>query len=170
MKQIFRTLTLLFVLSLVSVSCNKQAPPPEEQASHDTIPARTNYTTPAKLGNTNLFIEIADDDKEREQGLSGREPLTEEQGMLFILADREIIRPNFWMKDMQFDLDLIWLRGGKVVEITSNVPAPKNNDDTLPTYAPSVDIDMVLEVNAGWAERHNIQPGNSLELQSVSQI
>lgn len=87
----------------------------------------------------------------RQQGLSGLAAVPE-QGMLFVFE-----QPNqhlFWMKDMKFDLDFIWLRDGKVVEIQTHVPAPNPGADigALPKYGPKVFVNAMLEVPAGTAE------------------
>jgi uncharacterized membrane protein (UPF0127 family) len=169
MNRIFRGLTLLFILGTVAVSCNRTAPP-STAPSDAPIPITTAYNVPAKLGSAQLHVELADTDGKRQHGLSGREPLAEQQGMLFVFADTQQTRPEFWMKGMKFDLDLIWLKDNKVVDITPHVPAPKNENDALPSYAPSADVDMVLEVSSGWSERHDIKRGATLELQSVGQL
>ena len=58
-------------------------------------------------------IDIADDIEEMKQGLSGREALAENQGMLFIYKKKTPV--SFWMKDMKFNIDLLWIDGDKVV-------------------------------------------------------
>ena len=98
-----------------------------------------------------------------EQGLSGRPRLTNSQGMLFNFGTSTT--PGFWMKDMNFDLDFIWIRDGKIIGITPNVPAPaqdkKFDTASLPTYYPPSAVNQVLEVNAGWAEKNNVTVGDA---------
>lgn len=122
---------------------------------------------PLRLNGSNLSVkegevfkaEIADTDKKRIRGLSGRESLPENQGMLFVFDT-----PNyytFWMKEMNFSLDFIWIRGNKVIEITKNV---KSEDYQPPKIlVPKNKIDRVLEVNAGFAEKAGIKEGDMLE-------
>jgi uncharacterized membrane protein (UPF0127 family) len=68
------------------------------------------------------------------------------------------------MKDMLFNLDLIWIKNGLVVDITKNALAPEVNTklNELPLYKPNSDIDMVLEVNSGWTDKNNIRIGDQL--------
>ena len=117
-----------------------------------------------KVKNNFLFVEIMDTQEKREQGLSNRTKLTDAQGMLFDLRTSNVARPEFWMKDMLFNLDLIWIKNGSVVDITKNALAPRVDTklNELPLYKPNSDIDMVLEVNSGWTDKNNIQIGDQL--------
>jgi len=76
--------------------------------------------------------------------------------MLFIFPKPG--RPNFWMKDMNFPLDFIWISGGQVVQLSTNIPA------TQPpvTLTPDQPIDQVLEVNAGFIDKYGIKVGNEV--------
>ena len=111
------------------------------------------------LGSNTLQVEIAATPKQWEQGLSGRATLDATAGMLFRFPEVHV--PVFWMKDMRFPLDMIWIDNDTVVDITANVPAPTS--PTLPTYSPKQEVDTVLEVNAGYAENHKIKLGDTLK-------
>ena len=115
----------------------------------------------ATLKDIPLTVELAETPSQWERGLSGRSNLEEGSGMLFIFPQYHV--PIFWMKDMQFGLDMIWLSGGKVVDIT--VDAPKPVGDKLPTYSPRQAVNMVLEVPAGWSAKNNITLGDQLTIQ-----
>ena len=111
------------------------------------------------LGNLPLYIEIADTEAARERGLSGRAGMSDDNGMLFVFDEPD--QYSFWMKDMGFDLDFIWLDENKtVVEITPEV----SKDGYPEEYAPTEPVLYVLELNAGVAERENIQVGDVLNL------
>lgn len=115
-----------------------------------------------QLGERVLLVEVVNTADSIQQGLSGRESLAS-QGMLFILP--ELRETEFWMKEMQFDLDMVWIRAGKVVAVTANVPAPDPATPLaqLPTYSPGQPVDMVLELEAGKASEWGILPGVELE-------
>ncbi len=113
-----------------------------------------------ELKNIPLLVEKAQTPKQWEKGLSSRTSLGELDGMLFIFTAPHV--PVFWMKNMQFPLDMIWIRNSVVVDITYN--APVETSDKLPTYSPRVPVDMVLETNAGWANENNITIGDQIEL------
>ncbi len=122
------------------------------------------YNTPLHVGGSQLRVVVANTDSAREQGLSGQQKLTEDQGMLFDFRNTTFKRPGFWMKDMLFALDFIWINNNKIIGITKLVPAPLPHASlqSLPLYYPPGDIDQVLEVNSGWSDRHNINVGDNL--------
>lgn len=113
------------------------------------------------IGQRSIQVEIADTEAKRSQGLSGRKLLSENQGMLFVFPYTGIY--PFWMKDMHFPLDFVWISQKKVVDITENVPNPKTPTDQLPLYTPKEPVDMVLEVNAGFIKKNNIKIGDTIE-------
>lgn len=110
-----------------------------------------------------LAVEIVSTPESITQGLSGRDQLGAE-GMLFVFNQPGIY--SFWMKQMRFDLDLIWIRSGKIVAITPNVPKPEDNtpDSALPSYESPQIVDMVLEVPAGFAQKSNLVVGSQFIL------
>ncbi|MEO5927498.1 MAG: DUF192 domain-containing protein [Patescibacteria group bacterium] len=112
--------------------------------------------TPRIVDLTTFRLEIADTDATRTQGLSGRDPLKLEEGMLFVFP-REGIYP-FWMKDMKFGLDIIWLRHGQVVDVVT-LPPPGPTDIVPPTHVPTQKADEVLEIDAGRAKQLGLEPG-----------
>ena len=107
------------------------------------------------IGDVKLAVEIADEPSEQTQGLSGREKMAEDEGMLFVFPQPFIA--SFWMKDMRFSLDFIWLdENGVIIAIT-----PYISPDTYPqTFQPPSPVKYVLEVNAGWSTRYNIKAGD----------
>jgi uncharacterized membrane protein (UPF0127 family) len=122
-----------------------------------------NYTHAMQVGQAAILVEVVNTDATRTLGLSGREQLQDGQGMLFDFSNTQTSRPSFWMKDMNFDIDIIWIASGKVVGITPNVPAPQNSQ-TLPTYSPPTDISHVLEVPSGYSERVGIKIGDAVKI------
>jgi len=87
--------------------------------------------------------------------LSNREKLAENQGMLFVFDHTDY--HSFWMKDMRFAIDIIWIdENKKVVDITHNA-----EPESYPKiFKPSLPAQYVLEVNAGWAEEHRVKVGD----------
>ena len=116
----------------------------------------------AIINGQEVWLEIAKTPAEQEKGLSGRDALAEDEGMLFVFEVKG--KPAFWMKDMKFPLDLIWLDNDKVVDISKNVPVPAG-ENPLPLYRPVSDINYVLEVNAGFAAKNNLQLGDKIQLE-----
>jgi hypothetical protein len=105
-----------------------------------------------------LKVNLSQTEKERSQGFSGVKKLAENEGMLFILPQKQI--PSFWMKAMNFPLDFIWISDQKVVDLTENVLPPKANHGLIATAQPRFPCDKVLEVNAGFIKKHGIKIGD----------
>jgi hypothetical protein len=101
-------------------------------------------------------LEVAETDEARRQGLSGHEPLAQEEGMLFLFAEDGVY--PFWMKDMTFAIDIIWLDDGRVVDVAT-LPAPASGELLPATHVPSGKADTVLEINAGRAKALGIEKG-----------
>ena len=113
------------------------------------------------INNITIAIEIKNTPEERQQGLSNREKLPENQGVLFIF--NQPAQHSFWMKNMLFDLDFIWIKDNKVVDLTENVPAPKNNQPPV-SIKPKSPVDKVLEINAGFIKKHNLKINDFVSL------
>lgn len=116
-----------------------------------------------QINGVNLNVEIADTQDKRAKGLGGRASLASDSGMLFVFTEPS--KYSFWMKGLSFPLDFIWIRGDKVVSILQNVspPVPGQQDSSLPLFQPSVEVDKVLEVNAGVIARLDIKVGDTLK-------
>jgi uncharacterized protein len=112
----------------------------------------------------NIAVDIARSPLQQAQGLSGRAKLSDDEGMLFDLTQSNNKRPGFWMKDMDFGLDIIWIRNGKIIGIAKDVPAPINEAAELAQYHPPSEVDYVLEVNAGWSDRYGIRENETAQL------
>lgn len=111
-----------------------------------------------QINQAEVLIEIAGSATSRAQGLSGRESLGEKQGMFFIFEEAEL--HSFWMKDMLFSLDIIWIdKDFKIVDIDRNI-----TPESFPMlFQPSSPVNYVLEVNAGWTEKNNVRVGDRIE-------
>ena len=105
-----------------------------------------------------FVIEIVDSDAERTTGLSNRESLDKNKGMLFIFEDELV--PGFWMKDMNFPIDIIWISSDfEIVGIETGLQPCINVDSCLAVY-PTQPIEYVLEINSNQAEENNITEGD----------
>ncbi len=115
-----------------------------------------------------ITVEVVNTPASITQGLSGRDEIGA-TGMLFIFNHAQ--KPSFWMREMKFDLDLIWISHNQVVEITPDVPAPQPNTPltALPLYQPQQEVELVLEVPAGKAAEMGVQPGDQVKFLDLSQ-
>ncbi len=129
-------------------------------------PSPTLPTVRVAVGEAAFVAEVADSPGTRSRGLSGRAGLAPGTGMLFVFESSG--RWDFWMIDMKFPLDFIWIgRDCQVVDLTLNVPAPApgTSASELPLYSPSRPAKYTLEVNAGEVERHGIQEGDRVHFE-----
>lgn len=107
-----------------------------------------------------IEVEIADAVEKQIQGLSDRPFMAENEGMLFVYEKPG--KPSFWMKDMLFPLDFIYIKDDRVVDLVENVQP--EGPDPIKRIAPKTYTLYVLEVNAGVVQRHNIKIGDSAVL------
>lgn len=98
--------------------------------------------------------EIAATPENRTKGLSGRPSLKENEGMLFVFDKPGFY--SFWMKDMNFPIDIIWISEEmKIIDITKNA-----KPESFPeTFFSRNTAKYVLEVASGWADGNSIKEG-----------
>lgn len=93
-----------------------------------------------------ITAEVAVTDEERQQGLMFREKINPDQGMLFVFKQEGI--QSFWMKNMQFSIDILWLdKDKRIIYVEENVPPCFSPD--CPSYACRIPSIYVLELKAG---------------------
>lgn len=109
----------------------------------------------AAIGNTKISVELALTNEAKAKGLSGRETLSEDSGMLFVF-DYPLIHP-FWMKDMNFPIDMIWIdENGIIVYIERNA-----KPESFPNvFGSNVESKYVLEVVSGFSDKHQLKIGD----------
>jgi uncharacterized membrane protein (UPF0127 family) len=151
-----RFILLTIAIGTLAVGCVKTTSP-EAQPSPP-------YTTALHVGQQTIFVEVVDNDLSRERGLSGRDRLTDSQGMLFDFHNTGITQPRFWMKGLTFALDFVWIKDGKIIGITPGAPVENHfYDDQYKTYDPPGPVDSVLEVNASWVSNHHVKIGDPVK-------
>ena len=111
------------------------------------------------VGDTRTLVEVADKPAERELGLGNRDRLAPNQGMLFVFNNED--KHGFWMKNMRFSLDIIWIDANKkIADITPNV-VPESYPQV---FLPPQPVRYVLEVNSGYASQHSFEIGDQVDL------
>ena len=117
-----------------------------------------------RIGSAEFAVELAITLEERAQGLSDRPHLAPDTGMLFVYQQQS--RYSFWMRNMHFPLDILWISADCIVADASlNVPPPEpgRTANQLPRYSPAVPVQYVLEINAGEAAAKGITSGAGVE-------
>jgi len=114
-----------------------------------------------KINDQILNIEVSDDALSKAKGLSGRENLGENCGMIFLFSEEA--RHTFWMKDMNFPLDIIYVRENEIVEIFKNVPIFDEAGEITEIF-PEQKADKIIELKSGWCDLYGVQTGDKIEL------
>lgn len=105
-------------------------------------------------------VEVLKNEWELERGLSNREKLAKNKGMLFVFPKED--KHSFWMKGMKFSVDIIWIKDDKIVDIKEKLPIPTTR--YLEKYTPTSSAKYVLEVNAGLSEKYGFKIGDPVAL------
>ena len=160
MKYVFAGIALVAIFLLI-VQGGPLFYPPIEIPS----PGQTQEWRTIELRGQTIHIAVADTESTRQQGLGGRAGLAEDEGMLFVFPEDG--EHAFWMKDMLFPIDILWISGsdrpsrdgsgdGRVVYMAENV-----SPDTYPqSFRPDVSARYVLELPAGYAGAHGVSVGD----------
>jgi uncharacterized membrane protein (UPF0127 family) len=115
-------------------------------------------TTQIVFGGVTLNVEIAATPSDQQKGLSDRESMAPDHGMLFVFDSEGMW--GFWMKGMRFSLDIIWFDSQRHAIYIEQSLLPCTPQD-CPVYTPPVKAMYVLEVNAGFVLAHDISLGDS---------
>jgi len=137
----------LLLLALLLLGCERDAP----AAAPGAAAPRARVT----IGVHVIDAELADTAERKQRGLSGRTYLADGEGMLFPYDEPGL--HAFWMPDMHIDIDILWIRAGRIVHIEGRVP----HGDAVTIYRPREPADLVLEVPAGTAERRGWRVGDA---------
>ena len=148
MKQIAeKSLHLVIPIFLISLSLSAAQPLPQKDI------------TTVCIKDACIQAEVASTFEEREKGLMFRDSLPDNAGMLFIFEEEGLY--SFWMKNMRFSLDIIWLDlNKKIVDIKENIPPCSESCEIL---NPGNKAKYVLEVNAGFTRRNKIKAGEAVK-------
>lgn len=125
--------------------------PPDSSVKYKTV----------EINSQRLNVEIADSNEKIAEGLSDRDQIGSD-GMLFVFNQPS--NQPFWMKNMRFPVDLLWINNDKVSGMEKNMPIPVSGtpDNKLDLYFPPTDVTSALELPSGSIERLNINIGDQI--------
>lgn len=121
--------------------------------------------TKAIINGQEFTVSVANTEEERQIGLSKTPSLDENEGMLFIFDNPG--NYGFWMKDMKFAIDIIFIREGKIVTIYPDVQPPASPEELPPVYNPEETADKVLEIKGGLSQKYGFQKGDKVGIQGL---
>ncbi|TSC77657.1 MAG: hypothetical protein G01um101424_280 [Parcubacteria group bacterium Gr01-1014_24] len=122
-----------------------------------------------RIAGQNIKVELALTEREQEKGLSGRSGLEEDKGMLFVFSAQggfasggdKANHPRFWMKDMNFAIDIIWIGEDLRIVYIKKDARPESYPET---FGSDQNSKYVLEVIAGFADKNNLKKGDRVKL------
>lgn len=112
----------------------------------------------AQINNSKISIEVAGTPLQQYLGLSNRESLCSNCGMLFVFPNKT--EQIFVMRNMKFSLDIVFIDDDKIINIERNlIPEGESPKREYSSLAP---VNRVLELPGGYATQNNIKAGDSL--------
>lgn len=111
-----------------------------------------------EIGGKTFILERSFTDETRQKGLSGKLTMPEDEGMIFEFENKGIY--SFWMKDMYFPIDIIFVNDETVTDVHKSVE-PKNFPET---YSNTVPGNFVIELASGETEKTKIQIGEKIKI------
>ena len=106
-------------------------------------------------------VTVARSQKEQEIGLSETKSLPQNQGMIFLFEKSAYY--SFWMKNMKFPIDIIYINGDQIVTIQNNVQPAKEQESPI-LYTSTEPSDKVLEINAGLTKQYDFKKGQPVKI------
>jgi uncharacterized protein len=108
-----------------------------------------------------LVADVAANNTQRTKGLAVKDHLNENESMLFVFSSAA--KQVFWMKDMKFPIDIIWMDANKTVVHVEHSLEPCPTIGYCQTYSPGTDSLYVLETVTGFADRHDVTEGTKMQ-------
>ncbi len=122
--------------------------------------SKVNYVRIFLPDGDTIFSDLADTEEKRVRGLMFRNTLNDDQGMLFVFEKEGLY--SFWMKNMNFAIDIIWLdKFKRIVHLEREVPPCEK--EPCPSYVTAVPAKYVLELKAGSIEKRKLKLYDQLD-------
>lgn len=120
------------------------------------------------IGDIELQVDLATSSEDQSKGLSIKDNMSELNGMLFVFDTPK--KHSFWMKDMKFPIDIIWIdENHEIVHIEKELE-PCLFLIPCPSFSPEHDSLYVLEVVANFTNKYNINKGDFVEFDLKNNI
>ena len=124
-----------------------------------------NQTALVSVGGAKIMAILSTTPDSQSKGLAIKDNLNENEGMLFVFDSPQ--KYSFWMKDMKFPIDIIWINStGQIVHIEKNLP-PCVLLLPCPSYAPNDNSMYVLEVVSNFTNKYGVSVGDSVDSDAI---
>lgn len=151
-KNIFYAICVFIIILLISIYGGSLF----QKIHFQTIKMFTDDSI-VKIADIPIRVELANTPQKRMIGLSGKESLAKNSGMLFEFEKND--RHGFWMKDMNFAIDIIWINESKEIIYIQENAKPESYPEV---FLPPTPNRYVLEVKAGFAEEQGVKIGDTV--------
>jgi hypothetical protein len=152
---------ILYVTPLIRTTSDHENQQ-QEPVANGTKQSNNGYRqTIITVNGVELGADIAETNDQMTMGLAVKDTLNENEAMLFVFSTERA--HSFWMKNMKFPIDIIWLDADKEVVHIEHSLEPCLPDSSCQTYEPNVDSLYVLETVAGFAQKYNVTEGTPVE-------
>ncbi len=158
MKKTIALFTFLIFVVIATIIYQRYA----TNASSGKSSSQAQNTATVTIRNYTFKLYFATSSEEKQIGLSSRQSLPQDYGMLFQFGTPDYY--IFWMKNMKFPIDIIFIRDNKIVSIIENAPPLKPNDQKPLTYKPKSPADTVLEINSGLSKKYGFKIGDEVKI------
>lgn len=159
-KILLASFIVIFISILVFGVLRNQFSAKTEQVIQPSLKKESTESLPAtvEIAQKVIPVELATTTATQARGLSGRTALAPGHGMLFVFEKPD--RYGFWMKEMNFAIDILWIDAAKkIVHIVERVPP-----ESYPKiFIPDVPAQFVLEVPAGFVVENKIRVGDEVK-------
>lgn len=151
------------ILSLFAIlmlcACSRKISCPFGNNADFSKPEIDNTINSLSIDGQSWKVETVSTPASLEQGLSNRSDLPAKSGMLFVF--NELTERTFWMKNMKFPLDLVFIKDDKILKI--DIGAQPEGDNPQKYYYSNGAVNRVLEINAGEARTYNLKTGDKIK-------
>lgn len=112
-----------------------------------------------------VFLEAAKSERDKIRGLAKRDHLLPNTGMVFFYESN--IEQAFWMKNVRFPLDIIFLKDGTVTKIYKN--KQPCDTDICKVYPSKGIVNQVIEVPGGFCSKHKIKKKSIIRVKELEE-
>lgn len=158
MKKVLLVFTLLLIVAGAMLFTQKYL----KEGGKLSFAKKTSTIT---IGDHSFKVTTATSQQEREIGLSKTKSLSQDQGMIFLFEKPDYY--SFWMKNMKFPVDIIYINKDAIVTIKNNAQPPKDNKESPIIYTPTAPADRILEIQAGLSEKYNFKNGDRIKYENL---
>jgi uncharacterized membrane protein (UPF0127 family) len=151
----------LYFLPVINAQVDKAKEDHKDPIVNNTLPTKNGYRqVNVTVNGVELVADVAINEEQKTKGLAVKDQLNENEAMLFVFTTSG--NHAFWMKDMKFPIDIIWMDDNKTVVHIERSLDPCD-PTSCPIYQPNTNSLYVLETVAGFANKYNVTEGTKMK-------